>query len=46
VLRKVFSSIPKHQKIDDEYLIPWDEYTKFIQKEEKYLQRPEDDEVS
>ena len=46
VLRKVFSSVPKHQKIDDEYLIPWDEYTKFIQKEEKYLQRPEDDEVS
>ncbi|MBQ9554088.1 hypothetical protein IJU97_03930 [bacterium] len=42
VLRRVFSSAPHSDEIPEEYIVPWDEYTLHVQKEEKYIQAEED----
>jgi hypothetical protein len=43
VLKRVFSSAPVEDQIKEEHLVPWDEYTKYVQKEDKYVRTEEDD---
>jgi hypothetical protein len=43
VLRRVFSSAPVDEEIKEEFLVPWDEYTKYVQKDDKLVREEEDD---